>query len=680
MANAETVNKNNEGYALVVDGLRTCFHTLDGKVVAVDNVSYKVRPGEIIGIVGESGCGKSVSQYSVMQLIEKPAGHIEGGHVIYDGKDLLSYKPDGPEMRSIRGNGISIIFQEPMTALNPVLTVGRQLTETIELHLGLNKADAKARAIELLKMVGIPDPQSRINYYPYQFSGGMCQRIMIAMAIACDPKVLIADEATTALDVTTQEQILDLIQDIAKKTGTAVIMITHDLGVVARYAERIYVMYAGRVIESGSTEDIFYRALHPYTKGLLRAVPRMDSNKENKLISIDGVPPRLINKPEGCDFCPRCMYANEECKGKPFPETVEAAEGHIVACHRFRQLEGRDDIKADPILPSRIDYTAEPILKVEDLVMKFPAQTGLFEKKRDLTVLDGVTFNIWEGETVGLVGESGCGKSTVSNCIMRFYEPSGGKITFMGKDITHMSKRELHSLRKDIQIISQNPYAALDPRHTIRDAISEPLVVNKVYSSRKEVDDRVEELMNLVGLDPYMADRMPHEFSGGQRQRICIARALALNPKLLICDEPVSALDVSIQAQILNLFMDLKAKLGLSYLFVAHGLSVVRHISDRIAVMYMGQIVETAGWKEIYENPKHPYTQALLSAVPIPDPLVDKGRERISLSGEVGSIANRIDGCNFCNRCRYATEECKTTRPVLREVGENHLCACPKVK
>lgn len=669
--------ENNE-YVLQVEGLRTVFNTMDGQVVAVDNVSYKVRSGEIIGIVGESGCGKSVTQYSIMQLINPDQGKVERGEVNYEGKNLLNYKPYGEEMRSIRGSQIGLIFQEPITSLNPALTVGQQIEESLRLHLKLKKADARKRAIEMLELVGIPDPETRIDYYPYQFSGGMCQRVMIAMVISCNPKILIADEATTALDVTTQEQILELLKSIAQKTGTAIVLITHNLGIVARYADRIYVMYAGCVIESGTTDEIFYQSWHPYTKGLLRAVPRIDRSKDVLLSSIDGVPPKLINKPNHCDFCPRCKYATDECRNREYPPASEE-NGHMVACYRYRELINVQEPEIRTTI-TKVDYTQNPLLEVKDLVMRFPQPGGLFEKKKEITVLDGVSFNVYRGETLGLVGESGCGKSTVSNCILRFLEPTSGQILYDGHDIAHISKKEMYAYRKKIQIVSQSPFASMDPRQSVKNIIAEPLVVNKVYKTRAEIDDRVAELLELVGLDPAIRNRMPHEFSGGQRQRISVARALALRPELLICDEPVSALDVSIQAQIVNLFMDLRSKFGLSYIFIAHGLEVVRHVSDRIVVMYLGQIVEQGTWDEICDHPLHPYTQALISAIPIPDPEIDRKRERIVLSGEVASVANRISGCNFCSRCRFAQPECAQIPPILEEVKEGHFCACRRAK
>ena len=664
-------------YIYRVKGLHTVFHTLDGDVVAVDDVSYEVRRGEIIGIVGESGCGKSVTNFSALQLLKMPPAEIEQGEALFDGQDLLKMKKNSRELRDIRGDKVSIIFQEPIMSLNPVLTVGDQIEETIRLHLKLGRKEARERAMEMLRLVGIPDVEQRINYYPHQFSGGMCQRVMIAMAIACDPEVLIADEATTALDVTTQEQILDLLKEIADKLHTAIILVTHNLGVVARYAQRIYVMYAGHVVETGPTDEIFKTPLHPYTLGLLHAVPKLDMDKDVRLIPIDGAPPRLINKPNHCDFCVRCPFANDACREKPYPETVQLAPERRVACHRYQEItELHNQRRSERVAPNSVDRTGEPLLRVENLEFAYPGAKTFFHKSPDVKILDRINFDLYPGETLGLVGESGCGKSTVANCVMRFLKPTGGRIVFDGNDITSISEREMWKYRKDIQIVSQNPFASMDPRQSVGSVLAEPRVVHKVCASRAERDARVQELMEMVGLDPMMKDRMPHEFSGGQRQRICIARALALRPKLLICDEPISALDVSIQAQIINLFRSLQQQLDLSYLFIAHDLSVVRHISDRIAVMYLGQVVEFADWKSLYDDPKHPYTRALISAVPTPDPELERTRERIRLSGEVTSVQNRIDGCNFSARCPHARPECRTTRPVLDSVSSEHTCAC----
>jgi len=676
-------------HLLEVINLKTEF-SIDGTTVkAVDGVSYYVDEGEIVAFVGESGCGKSVTQYSCLQLIPSPPGRIVDGEVWFEGADLLKYAPNSEEMRSVRGGKIGIVFQEPMTSLNPVLTVGRQISESLMLHLNLSKAQARERAIELIKMVGIPDANQRVDDYPHQFSGGMRQRIMIAMAMACNPKLLIADEATTALDVTTQAQILEMLRGIVKKTKTALVLVTHNLGIVARYAERIYVMYAGEIVESGTTKEIFANPRHPYTIGLMKAVPRLDDPKDRRLVAIDGTPPNLANKPATCPFLPRCAYKTDACFKAPAPKLREIQPGHWAACHvniEHAAVGGGEPVAmvseyAASAETRRIDTGAsrETILEVRDLKMYFPVTKGLLQRKvGEIKAVDGVSFEIRKGETLGLVGESGCGKTTVARTVLRMYEPTAGRIIFQGTDITRMSQARLRPLRRNMPMVFQDPFSSLDPRQTVGDIVGEPLKVHRLAKTRHEYESRLEELFYLVGLNPSVRNRMPHEFSGGQRQRIGIARALASDPSFIVCDEAISALDVSIQAQIINLLEDLQERLGLTYLFIAHDLSVVRHISDRVAVMYLGKIVEIADWKTLYEQPRHPYTQVLLSAVPIPDPFVEEKREHIEIKGEVPSLLNKPKGCSFSNRCPLATKECGEVEPELRMVGAGHAVACFK--
>ncbi len=654
------------GKVIEVNGLKTEFRMKCGTVFAVNGVSYYVNAGEIVGIVGESGCGKSVTQMSSVQLLAMPPAEIVEGEVLFGGRDLLAYDKDSEDIRKIRGSEVAMIFQEPMTSLNPVLTVGEQISESLRLHKGLDKNQAKERVVELLKMVGIPDPESRYGQYPHEFSGGMCQRIMIAMAISCDPKLLIADEATTALDVTTQAQILETLQDIVKKTGTALIIVTHNLGIVARYADRIYVMYAGRVVESGSTEQIFRNPSHAYTVGLLNSIPRLDDDRERALVPIDGLPPNLNKPVEHCPFLPRCTQALPECAQQGVPELREREPGHCTACinTQLDRSMKKSDTRLDRRRPSD-----ETILEIKDLSMSFRVKSKkIGEKPSMLQVLDGVDLTLRRGETLGLVGESGCGKTTVAKCILRLLNPSGGSIMFEGMDLAVMKESQLRTIRKKIQFIFQDPFGSLDPHQTIGDIVGEPLIVHKLTSSKEAYNNRVRELFGMVGLDYAMHSRAPHELSGGQRQRIGIARALASEPELIICDEPVSALDVSVQAQILNLLEKLQQEMNLSYIFIAHDLSVVRHISDRIAVMYLGRVVETATCEQLYENPVHPYTRALLSAIPIPDPQVEKTRKRQPLLGEMPSIAKRPSGCSFHPRCAYADAGCAEKVPALEGV------------
>jgi len=657
-----------------VKDLKTEFRMKRRTVYAVNGVSYHVDAGEIVGVVGESGCGKSVTQMSSVQLVASPPGKIVGGEVNFGGKNLLAYGKNSNEIRELRGSEIAMIFQEPMTSLNPVLTVGEQISESLRLHKGLDKKQAKERVVELLRMVGIPDPESRYSQYPHEFSGGMCQRIMIAMAISCEPKLLIADEATTALDVTTQAQILETLQKIVKETNTALIIVTHNLGIVARYADRIYVMYAGRVVESGTTEQIFKNPRHAYTVGLLNSIPRLDDDRTRALVPIDGMPPNMQEVSQHCPFLPRCRQALPECAEREVPALELCEEGHCAACYN-KNLDTTIRV-SDTELVRRNDFD-EVVLEIKDLHMAFRTKSNqLFKKGDTLRILEGVNLKLHRGETLGLVGESGCGKTTVAKCILRLLNPQQGEILFNGQDLTKMNETQLRQLRKKIQFIFQDPFGSLDPRQSIGDIVGEPLLVHKLVKNKAEYNARVKELFEMVGLSYTMHTRAPHELSGGQRQRIGIARALASEPEILICDEPVSALDVSVQAQILNLLENLQAKMNLSYIFIAHDLSVVRHISDRIAVMYLGKIVETGTCEQLYDNPVHPYTQALLSAIPIPDPEVEKIRARKALRGEMPSVAKRPSGCSFHPRCDCTQEHCSQQCPVLKEVEPGHLAAC----
>lgn len=673
-------------HLLEVRNLKTVFNVEGNQVLAVDGVNYYIDEGEIVSFVGESGSGKSVTQMSGLQLIPMPPGEIVGGEVLYKGVNLLQLDEEGEEMRRIRGGEIGFIFQEPMTSLNPVLTIGEQLIETIMLHKKVSRKEARQQAIQMLNKVGIPDPEVRIDEYPHQFSGGMRQRIMIAMALSVNPKILIADEATTALDVTTQAQILEMLRDVVKETKTALIIVTHNLGIVARYAQRIYVMYAGNVVETGTTEQIFNSPKHPYTIGLLNAVPRLDHPKGEKLIPIEGTLPDLANKPPYCSFLPRCPYRTESCSGQPSPPAKKVDEGHYVACYvdvsQAQPTDQHNALKAaspsSTLAPS--GDPKEVILEVEDLKVYFPVTKGILKRKvADVKAVDGVSFQLRKGETLGLVGESGCGKTTVARTIMGLYEPTGGRIYYQGEDITQMPAQKLKEVRRHLSMIFQDPYSSLNPRQTAESIVGEPLIIHKLVKDSQEYERRVDELFHMVGLDPSLKKRVPHEFSGGQRQRIGIARALACEPSVIVCDEAISALDVSIQAQIINLLEHLKETYQLTYLFIAHDLSVVRHISDRVAVMYLGRIVEIADWQSIYTNPKHPYTKALLNAVPIPDPQVEATRERILLEGEIPSPLKRPKGCSFRERCPLATDHCGQVDPHLRPVGNEHHVACLNV-
>jgi peptide/nickel transport system ATP-binding protein len=686
---------------LNVEKLRTQFRTERGLVKAVDGVSYDIREGEIVGLVGESGCGKSVSQLSLLQLIPSPPGEIVGGKAIFEGQNLLQLEANGPEMRSIRGGKIAMIFQEPMTSLNPALTVARQLTEMMQLHLNMDNQAARERSIELLKLVGISDAERRLDDYPHQFSGGMRQRVMVAMAVSCNPKLIIADEPTTALDATIQAQLLELMKDIVVRFKTAMVMVTHNLGIVARYAQRINVMYAGRIIESGAVKEIWDNPLHPYTISLLQCVPKLGK----KLVPIEGVPPHLINMPPTCPFLPRCRYQTGNCGKEPWSELKLIEGQHYVACHvDTRSVDptasippGRDK-RADTMQPIMATpevtcpgvpesggnikpWQGDIILDVKDLRMYFPVTRGLFRRKvADVKAVDNINFKIKKGETFGLVGESGCGKTTVGRCTQRLYRPTGGQILFEGQDVAPLSGKKIKTLRRKMAVVFQDPYGSLNPRMNAGSIVGEPLKVHHLVSSNKEYEEKVEELFRMAGLDPSMTDRFPHEFSGGQRQRIAIARALAGDPSLIICDEPISSLDVSIQAQIINLLQELQEKKkGLTYMFISHDLLAVQYISTRVAVMYLGRIVEIAASEELYDNTLHPYSRALLSAIPVPDPHLEEKRERIILEGDVPSPLNPPPGCHFHTRCPIATSECSQVVPPLRDVGSGHQVACIRV-
>ncbi len=552
-----------------IENLRVEFQTKDGPVVGVEDVSFEIRPGETVCIVGESGSGKSVSSLSLMRLIEYGGGDIAGGRLLFNrgnGEEIDLAKTDQSLMRTIRGNEIGMIFQEPMTALNPVFTVGRQLTEGLRMHKGLNKAEAEARALDLLKQVRIPEPERRLTQYPHELSGGMRQRVVIAMALACEPRLLIADEPTTALDVTIQAEILALMDRLKRETGTAVMFITHDMAVVAQMADRVVVMFRGKKVEEGAVEDIFERPQHNYTKALLAAVPKLG-----------------------------------EMRGKAYPEPMK--------------LLGKTDQNLDPIKGSD-----EVLLEVKHLTTRFPVKGGFFRRTvANVHAVEDISFTINKGRTLSLVGESGCGKSTAGRSLLRLVEPQSGEVHLDGKDIMALGSNDLRAARLDMQMIFQDPFASLNPQMNLMSQVAEPLQ-NYGVAKGQELQDRIATLFDRVELPRSFLRRFPHELSGGQRQRVAIARALALNPKLIVADEAVSALDVSVQAQVLNLMMELQAELDLSYLFISHDMAVVERVSHDVGVMYLGRIVEMGPRAAVFENPQHPYTQALMKAVPIADP------------------------------------------------------------
>ncbi|WP_368744833.1 dipeptide ABC transporter ATP-binding protein [Desertibaculum subflavum] len=662
---------------LDVADLHVHFETSRGIVRAVEGLSFQVRRGEVVAIVGESGSGKSVSALAVMRLLPRLTGRTRG-RILFDGKSLLDL--DDEAMRQIRGRDISMIFQEPMTSLNPLLTVGLQITEPLTIHLGMSDEAARARAVELLQLVGIPDAESRLDQYPHQFSGGMRQRVMIAIGLACNPKLIIADEPTTALDVTIQAQILELMKELSRKLDIALIVITHNLGVVARYADRVIVMYAARMVEEGAAEAVFHRPRHPYSMGLLHSVPRLDHPRGARLETIEGLVPNLANAPPGCRFGPRCPFRIEACAEEP--ELLPTDTGAQARCHRVAEIaEGRITWAGSGVAgTAQTARDGGALLSVRHLTKHFPVR-GRFGSSggRVVRAVEDVSFDIAPGETLGLVGESGCGKTTVGRLILRLEQPTGGEISFAGADMLTASAAELQAIRRKIQVIFQDPYSSLNPRMTVGQIVGEPLHVYKLSPDAKAAQARVAELLSQVGLRPELGERYPHQLSGGQRQRVGIARALALEPSFIVCDEAVSALDVSIQGQIINLLEDLQRRLGLAYLFIAHDLAVVRHISMRVVVMYFGRVMEVADRDAIYADALHPYTKVLLDAAPVPDPTIEKARAPRLIQGELPSHAAPPTGCVFNTRCPMASAECRATVPPLEEKRPGHFAACIKV-
>ena len=592
---------------LSVQNLTIDFHSQRGHTRAVSGVSLEVGRGEVVAIVGESGSGKSVTSLALLGLLAKPAAHIESGTARFESENLGEVdllKLSEKELQQVRGNDISMIFQEPMTSLNPVLTCGWQVVEALRLHTSLSKAEAEARTIELFTEAQLPRPAQIFKSYPHEISGGQKQRVMIAMAMACRPALLIADEPTTALDVTVQARILQLIRDLRREHGTAVLFITHDLGVVAEIADRILVMYRGRVVEEGAVLDIFTNPQHPYTKGLLACRPQLSIGKARLPVVAD--------------------FMSMNAAGEMVARAARIGEEPLKTAPVQLQTNS-DTTKTFPVeqnsRSTEVGGNAEPLLQVENLRVYFPIRKGFFSRTTDFVLaVDDISFTIYPGETVGLVGESGCGKTTLGRALLRLTEPTSGRILFEGTDLAALPAGELRHRRREFQLVFQDPYAALNPMLTVGEAILEPLRVHGVGGTRAEQKARVRELLRTVGLSEDAEQRYPHEFSGGQRQRICIARALALRPKLIVCDESVSALDVSVQAQVLNLLNDLKRELGITYLFITHDLSVARFMSDRLLVMSQGRIVESGPAAEVYAHPQNPYTQQLLAAIPSDDP------------------------------------------------------------
>lgn len=673
---------------LEVKNLQTHFFTDEGVVKAVDGVSLSIPRGKTLCVVGESGCGKSITARSILNVVDPP-GRIVGGDILFRPEpgqeiNIAKLNPRGPEVRAIRGKDITMIFQEPMSSLSALYTIGNQIIEAIRWHLPLSKQEARTLAIQALGKVGIPRPSELIDAYSFELSGGMRQRAMIAMALVCEPKLLIADEPTTALDVTTQANILDLIRDLQRDMGMSVMFITHDLGVVADIADEVAVMYLGTVVERGAVNEIFNDPKHPYTRALLRSIPKLSVRRTARLDAIRGLVPHPLNRPGGCPFHDRCDFAAAGVCDVTVPPAVSLEGGREVRCLIYNDVVPAANF-ADPTgYQNEAEASVlsdQPLLTVNQLKMHFPITQGFFNRITGyVKAVDGVSFTLYEGETLALVGESGCGKTTLGHSLLRLYDPTAGEMLYKSTDgdvvdLAQVKRGQLKRYHREIRMIFQDPHSSLNPRLPVIEIVGEALKVNGLAQGAA-LEERVRDLLEKVGLRPEYIRRYPHAFSGGERQRIGIARALAPYPKLVVADEPVSALDVSVQAQILNLLKDLQAEFGLTYLFISHDLSVVSHISDRVAVMYVGRIVELAATESLFENPQHPYTEALLSAVLRPDPRARSDRSRIRLEGDVADPANPPGGCAFHPRCRYAQDICQTDVPALRTTREGHFAAC----
>ena len=738
---------------LDIQDLSTHIKLTSSVVQAVGNVDMYIDAGETLGIVGESGCGKSMTGLSIMGLLP-PGGSIIGGSIKLEGRELVGLKQE--ELRQVRGNEVSMIFQDPLTSLDPTKTIGYQVAEPVRLHRGASKSEALGRAVEVLSLVGLPRPKERLNDYPHQLSGGLRQRVMIAMALANEPKLLIADEPTTALDVTIQAQILALLRDLKERLGMAMLLITHDMGVIAGHADRVNVMYAGRVVETAAVTDLFDRMHHPYTQSLLASIPRMSQDANKALHAIPGLPPDLAHPPQGCRFAARCYKATDKCRsdepslsgktldhrfscwhpvdgpltlaeiGEAGPDAVstglatsdavsmeEAAAGDqiglvgdapladaaaadgdaptaeeakeakeaaavVVAAGLEVTADGRLEVTARTIEAVVADGNGVvPLLELHHLVKEFPVTSGAILQRKVAAVhaVSDVSFSVPAGTTFGLVGESGCGKTTIGKMIVALEKPSSGSVSLGGVNVSKLHGGELRRKRRDLQLMFQDPHSSLDPRMRVGAIIGEPLAVQHLGSKRAQ-RDRVFELLSEVGLPRNAVERYPHEFSGGQRQRIGLARALTLNPRLIVADEPVSALDVSIRAQVLNLMKRLQASHGLTYVVISHDLAVVKYMAERIGVMYLGKLVELGSGQDIYERAAHPYTAGLIATIPVPEPTAERAKKGAAIKGELPSPVNPPSGCRFRTRCQFAQEICAVEEPQLRSFGPGHVAAC----
>ncbi|MGH3274535.1 MAG: dipeptide ABC transporter ATP-binding protein, partial [Streptosporangiaceae bacterium] len=616
-----------------------------------------------------------------------PGGSIVGGSIKLDGREIASL-PES-DMRQIRGNDIAMIFQDPLTSLDPTKTIGYQVAEPVRLHRNVTKAQALDRAAEVLGLVGLPRPKERLADYPHHLSGGLRQRVMIAMALSCEPRRLIADEPTTALDVTIQAQILELLSDLKSRLGMAMLLITHDMGVIAGHADRVNVMYAGRLVEETETTELFASMHHPYTQALLASIPRLDQVASARLANIPGIPPDLSSPPQGCRFAARCSRADDKCRDHE-PPLAGATMTHRFSC--WHPVDGplavaplAERIAAGLLATPRPAEPQEagegavpgaPLLEIRNLVKEYPVTTGLLQRQIGAVhAVSDVSFTVEAGHTFGLVGESGCGKTTIGKVAVALEKATSGQILLEGRDIGKMGGGELRRFRRDLQLMFQDPYSSLDPRMRVGSIVGEPLAIQSV-GSRAEQRERVFSLLDEVGLPRNAVERYPHEFSGGQRQRIGLARALTLSPKVIVADEPVSALDVSIRAQVLNLMKRLQADHGLTFVVISHDLAVVKYMADTMGVMYLGKMVEMGSSEDIYQRAAHPYTAGLIGAIPVPDPEVARAMTKASIQGELPSPINPPSGCRFRTRCPFAQERCAEEEPQLQSFGPGHVAAC----
>lgn len=658
-------------------------------VRALDGVSLSLAPGEALGLVGESGSGKTMTALSVLGLLP-PRARITSGRVLLAGTDLTAASDQ--QLRRTRGDTVGVVFQDPLSSLNPTMTVGAQVAEPLLLHRDISRAEARERAVETLRLVGLPQPGERMKSYPHELSGGMRQRVAIAMALVCEPRLLIADEPTTALDVTTQHQILELIGELRERLGMALVLVSHDLGVISRRVERVAVMYAGKVAEQAPVRELFTSPRHRYTQALFDALPERAAHAGRPLATIPGLPPTLTAPPPGCRFAPRCAYADDTCRAQEPPLLTVETDGsgpplrtgaHTYACFHPAEPDTQA-AAADESAPVTAPDVPAPgeadvLLELDAVRKDYPLHGGPFTRRKDrrtVSAVAGVSLTVRRGETFGVVGESGCGKSTLGRMAVGMEEATGGAVRFAGRDLATLDRAGLRTHRRRVQLMFQDSYAAMDPRMRVGAILREPLVVQGV-GDRAAQEERVRELLDEVGLPRGAVHRYPHEFSGGQRQRLGLARALALAPSLVVADEPVSALDVSVQAQILNLMRDLQREKGLSYLFISHDLAVVRYLADRVGVMYLGSLVETGPAAEVFAHPLHPYTRGLLETAESTEADRSDGGEAAPLTGETPSAADPPSGCRFRTRCPLATELCATTPPEpTAPAGEGHLVRC----